>query len=171
MRHARASVPAGKPGAGLLQSHSMADVRPMLKTLDRDLLFKVILYLLAYSVVPLAEIFLFIYLGTLMGNYLVLVAAAVVGLPGASVSLGQMRRARARIRLKVVKDQRPGRELAELAGILAGTVLLVTPGFLTDLFGYLLMIPALRERFGRMLKKRLAAAFPEVSGLFRLLSM
>ena len=171
MRHARAPGTAGKPGAGLLQSPSMSDISPTLKTLDRDLLFKVILFLLAYAVVPLAEIFLFIYLGTLMGNYLVLVAAAVVGLPGASVSLGQMRRARARLRLKVITDQRPGRELAELAGIVVGGILLVTPGFLTDLLGYLLMVPAVRERFGRMLKKRLAAAFPEVNGLFRLLSM
>jgi UPF0716 protein FxsA len=149
----------------------MADMRPMLKTFDRNLLFKVILFLLTYSIVPLAEIFLFIYIGTLIGNYLVLVAAAVAGLPGASLSLGQMRRARARLRLKIVKDQGPGREISDLAGIVAGGILLLTPGFLTDLLGYLLLVPAFRERIGRALKKRLAVAFPEVNSLFRLLAL
>jgi UPF0716 family protein affecting phage T7 exclusion len=171
MQQSRAPGHAGKAATGLLQSRSMADIRPILKTLDRDFLFKVILFLLAYSVVPLAEIFLFIYLGTLMGNYLVLVAAAVAGLPGAAISLGQMRRARARLRLKVVTDKGPGREISEFAGIFAGGLLLLTPGFLTDLLGYLLLVPAIRGRLGKALKKRLGVAFPEISSLFRLLAM
>jgi UPF0716 protein FxsA len=149
----------------------MTDIRPMLRTIDRDFLFKVMLYLLACTIVPLAEIFFFIYLGTLMGNYLLLVAAAVAGLPGALISLGRMRRMRARLRLKLVKDQRPGPELTELAGIVAVGILLVTPGFLTDILGYLMMVPAVRDRAGKALKKRLVVAFPEVQGLFRFLAI
>ncbi len=149
----------------------MADVSTLLKTIDRDLLFKMILYLLAYAVVPLAEVFFFIYVGTLIGNYLVLVAAAVAGLPGACIAIGQMRRARARLRLRLVRDQRPGPELAELGGIVTAAILLVTPGFLTDILGYLMMVPQIRAKVGKALKKRLAAAFPEVQGLFRLLAL
>jgi UPF0716 protein FxsA len=149
----------------------MTDIRPMLRAIDRDFLFKVMLYLLTFCIVPLAEIFFFIYLGTLVGNYLLLVAAAVAGLPGASISLGRMRRARARLRMKLVKDQRPGPELAELAGIVAAGILLLTPGFLTDILGYLLMVPAVRDRVGKALKKRLTVAFPEIQGLFRLLAV
>jgi len=162
---------AGKTAGRLLQSRPMTDMRPMLKTIDRGLLFRLILFLLAYAVVPLAEIFLFIYIGTLIGNYLLLVVAAVAGLPGASLALGQLRRARARLRLKVVKDERPGPELGEIGGIVAGLILLVTPGFLTDLAGYLMLVPAVRARVGRAVKKRIVAAFPEVDSLLRILAM
>ena len=58
----------------------------MLKFLDRDYLFKLILALLAWSLVPLGEIFLFIYLGSLIGNSLVLMLAAVTG--GVGVCVG-----------------------------------------------------------------------------------
>jgi UPF0716 family protein affecting phage T7 exclusion len=176
MRHSATSDPrgtigAGKAGTGLLQSPSMTDIRPLLRTFDRDLLFKVIGFLLLYAIVPLAEIFLFIYLGTLIGNYLVLVAAAVAGLPGAVITFGQLRRLRARLRVKVARDQRPGREIADLAAIIAVAILLVTPGFLTDLLGYLLMVPFVRERLGRSLMKKLGAAFPEINNFFRLLAI
>ena len=146
----------------------MTDIRPSLKALDRDLLFKVILFLLVYALVPLAEIFLFIYLGTLIGNYLILVAAAVAGLPGASILLGQARRIRARLRSKAERGQRPGQELTDLAGIAVAGILLVTPGFLTDLLGYLLMVPFVRERLGGALLRKLGTAFPGISNYLRL---
>ena len=43
----------------------------MLTFLDRDFLFKLILALLVYSLLPLGEIFLFVYIGSLIGNYLI----------------------------------------------------------------------------------------------------
>jgi UPF0716 protein FxsA len=159
---------AGKAATGLLQSTSMTDIRPSLKALDRDLLFKVILFLLVYALVPLAEIFLFIYLGTLIGNYLVFVAAAVAGLPGASILLSQARRIRARLRSKADRGQRPEEELTDLAGMAVGGILLVTPGFLTDLFGYLLLVPFFRERIGGALVRKLGSTFPGISNFLRL---
>jgi UPF0716 protein FxsA len=39
----------------------------------------------------------------------------------------------------------PGRELAHGAMVLVGGALLLTPGFLTDVLGFALMVPAFRE--------------------------
>jgi hypothetical protein len=60
--------------------------------LGKDYLPKMILFLLVFAAVPLAEVFLFLYLGNLVGNYLVLVMAAVAGMAGALIAFDQFRR-------------------------------------------------------------------------------
>ena len=139
----------------------MVQFRLFLKFIDRSL-FKLILVLLSYSLVPLAEIFLFIYLGTLVGSYLILALAAVVGLVGALIAARQIQRALAKLKKKIRLGQYPGREFVDLAGILVGGILLITPGFITDLFGFLLFLPVFREALGRALVKRLHRSFKEV---------
>ena len=143
-------------------------MRPLLTFLDRGFLFKIILFLLLYSLVPLAEIFLFIALGNLIGNYLTLALAAVAGVAGALLALGQVLRTQVKLREKIRKGEHPGREFADLAGMLAGGLLLITPGFITDLFGYCLMIPFFREALGRAIVKKLGSSFRDVYEYLRL---
>jgi UPF0716 protein FxsA len=130
-------------------------VRVLIKRGAGDPLWKGIGVLLLFSLVPLAEIFLFIFIGTLIGNYLTLMAAAVIGLFGGAVVLRQVPRVLAKVKSRLRYDEHPGKELADLAGMLAGCALLVTPGFITDVLGLLLFIPALRKALGGALVKRL----------------
>ncbi len=123
----------------------MTSARQVLTLLEKDLLFKLLLAFLAYSLIPLGEIFLFLYLASLIGNYLVLVLAAVAGVAGAGAGIAQARRIAAR--LKSVSGS--PRATVEMAGLLVAGLLLVTPGFLTDLAGFLLLVPAIRLRAGR----------------------
>jgi UPF0716 protein FxsA len=146
----------------------MTDIRRLFESRNRGLLFRLILVLLVFALVPLAEVFLFIYLGDLIGNYLVLVIAAVAGIVGALVVVGQLRRARARLRAKLAARKYPGAEYVELAGLFVSAVLLITPGFITDLLGFLLLIPALRAAAGRLIVGKLARSFPEVYENLRL---
>lgn len=127
----------------------MTPTRTMIALLDRDFLFKLILALLVYSLVPLGEIFLFVYIGSLIGNYLVLICAAVVGVVGVMAGLGQLRRAASELRALLARGSHAGPQLADLAGLLAAAMLLVTPGFLTDIAGLLLLVPSLRARAAR----------------------
>jgi UPF0716 protein FxsA len=131
----------------------MTPIRLLLMFFDRDYLFKIILVLLAWSLVPLGEIFLFIYLGSLIGNSLVLILAAVVGAVGALVGVVQARRAAATLRAALARGSHPGREAVDMAGLLVSALLLITPGFVTDAVGFLLLAPSLRAWLG----KRIAA--------------
>jgi UPF0716 protein FxsA len=149
----------------------MKETHHFIKAEGRDFFFKLILVLLLFSLVPLAEIFLFIYLGELMGNYLVLVIAAVAGIGGALMAVGQAQGARDRLRAQLRAGRYPGREFADLAGIIAGGILLITPGFITDLCGYLLMIPALRRGLRRLITNKLEKSFKEVYEYLRLSSL
>ena len=124
--------------------------------------------LLLYSLVPLAEIFLFLALGNLIGNYLTLALAAVAGVAGALLALGQVQRTQAKLRAKIRKGGYPGREFADLAGMLAGGLLLITPGFITDLLGYGLMVPFFREALGKAIVKKLDRSFRDVYEYLRL---
>ena len=146
----------------------MTGARLLLKILDKDFLFKIILILLLYSLVPLAEIFLFLALGNLIGNYLTLALAAVAGVAGALVALGQVQRTQGKLREKIRRGEYPGREFADLAGMVAGGLLLVTPGFITDLIGYGLMIPFFREALGRAIVQKLDRSFKDVFAYLRL---
>ena len=136
----------------------MTPTRTMIALLDRDFLFKLILALLVYSLVPLGEIFLFVYIGSLIGNYLVLICAAVVGVVGAMAGLGQVRRAASELRALLARGSYAGPQLADTAGLVAAAILLVTPGFLTDIAGLLLLVPSLRaraaRRFAAMMKRQ-----------------
>jgi UPF0716 protein FxsA len=149
----------------------MKETHHFIHAVGKDFLFKLILILLLYSLVPLAEIFLFIYLGELIGNYLVLVIAAVAGMGGALIALSQVQAARERLRAQLKAGRYPGREFADMAGIIVSGILLITPGFITDLLGYLLMIPALRDAVRGLIRSKLDRSFKDIYTYLRLSSL
>jgi UPF0716 protein FxsA len=133
----------------------MRELRLFVRFIGRDFLFKLIFALLVYSLVPLAEIIFFIYLSNLIGKWLILVVAAVAGLPGVLIAHNQLQGILGRVRAKMSSRQYLGSEVVQLLALLAGGILLVTPGFLTDVLGYLLMVPSLRNFFGRALIRKM----------------
>ena len=132
----------------------MTPDRTFLALLDRDYLPRLLLVLLAYAVVPLGEIFFFLFLGSLIGNYLVLVLAVVTGVGGAFAGIMQVRRLAASARTA---------PSPEVAGLAAAAVLLITPGFLTDVLGLLLLVPAIRHWAGERAATSLRARAPGLS--------
>jgi UPF0716 protein FxsA len=149
----------------------MKETHHFINAAGKDFFFKLILILLLYSLVPLAEIFLFIYLGELIGNYLVLVLAAVAGMGGALIAFSQAQGAMERLKAQLRAGRYPGPEFADLAGVIVSGILLITPGFITDLCGYLLMIPALRDGLRGILKSKLEKSFKEIYQYLRLSSL
>ncbi len=55
-----------------------------------------------------------------------------------------------RIQSKVGQGQLPGRELGDRAAILVSDAFLISPGFITDVQGFLLLIPPVRYVVYRM---------------------
>jgi UPF0716 protein FxsA len=140
----------------------MTDTRPLARFLERDYLFKLILFLLVYAAVPVGEIFLFIWLGNLIGNYLTFALAAVAGVVGAFVALSQGLRIWAKLREKLGRGADPTEQLVDAAGLLVSAVLLVTPGFFTDLVGYALLVPAARVAVGTFVVRKMGRTVEDV---------
>lgn len=63
----------------------------------------------------------------------------------------------ARIRGKVNEGQLPGRELSDGAAILVAGAFLISPGFLTDTLGFLLLVPTVREAIHRSITRRFSS--------------
>ena len=104
----------------------------------------VAILILVFLVVPFVELFVIIQVGQAIGvlNTIgVLIAVSVVGAWLVKrEGLAVLRRAQARVDQGAV----PGRELVDGVLILFAGALLMTPGFVTDLVGILLLLPPVR---------------------------
>lgn len=122
-----------------------------------------ILFLL-FVAIPIAEIALFIYVGGQIGLLPTLVAIVLTAAIGSFLVSRQGAAALADVRTAFFSARFPGRELAHGAMIVVAGAFLVTPGFLTDAIGFLLLVPPVREAARRAAMKRLSGRWTVVSG-------
>ena len=111
---------------------------------------------IAFIVVPLAELAVIIAVGDLIGLLPTLLLLLVVSAAGAWLSKREGLAAWRRFQLALADGRVPTVEVADGAMILLAGALLLTPGFLTDVVGILLLLPPTRAT-ARRLAPRLAA--------------
>ena len=117
-----------------------------------------LIILLVLVCVPLAEIAAFIVIGDAIGLWptlLTVIATAVVG----SILLRQQGLMTAqKARAELAHNRMPMRSLFDGLCLFAAGLLLLTPGFITDLIGFVLFIPSIRgllaDRLVRHLEQR-----------------
>ena len=123
---------------------------------------------LSLLLLPIVEIAVFIMVGDRIGVLPTLglvVLNAVIGIvllrrQGLSTLL--------RIRQEVQAGRSPGRELVHGVMIVLAAFLLIVPGLVTDVIGYLLFIPSVRDLAWRLLKGRVTVmAMPGGAGFRR----
>lgn len=111
--------------------------------------------ILLFTLVPFAELALLIWIGERIGVLPTFALIVVTGVLGASLARLQGLATWARFRRALGEGRLPGTELIEgLMILLAGAVLL-TPGILTDLVGFTLLIPPARRFLVRWAEPRL----------------
>ena len=109
---------------------------------------------LAFLLVPLVEIALFIQVGGLIGLWPTLGIVILTAILGTYLVRSQGRRALEELRGSFRQLRDPTRPLAHGAMILFSGALLLTPGFFTDAVGFLLLIPSVRDLVMREAAKR-----------------
>jgi UPF0716 protein FxsA len=139
----------------LVSSVRMLTHRTVLGLLRPDSLRDLLFLLLLWALVPLGEIMLLLYLGSLVGTYLVLAVTAATTLIGILVIVSQLRGEIAELMRRVSSGEPPGAELSSIAGALAAAFLLLSPGLVTDLAAFVLMSPRTRGRVGGALLRRM----------------
>ena len=109
--------------------------------------------MILFVTVPFIELYILIEMGSRLGVIPTLGLVVITGIAGAALAkhqgLGVMRR----IQSEMSFGQMPGDALFDGLLVLIGAILLLTPGILTDLTGFLLLIPGTRLIFKRYLKK------------------
>ena len=114
------------------------------------------LVFVAFVVVPLVEIYVLIQVGQVIGAWWTVVLLIVASVLGAWLVRREGGRAWAALRAALASGRMPARELADGALILIGGTLMLTPGFVTDLVGMLLILPVTRPLARRALTRVVA---------------
>jgi len=110
---------------------------------------------LAFTVVPAIEIYLFITVGGHIGILKTMLLVVATGFAGAYLARLQGLQTMLRVRQSLALGRMPTQELMDAVLILAAGLLLLTPGFLTDAVGLLLLFPECRRYVKQYLRNRL----------------
>ncbi|MDF1507011.1 membrane protein FxsA [Robertmurraya sp. DFI.2.37] len=111
--------------------------------------------LLLLLIIPAGEIFVLLLSGRIIGVWTTLSIIILTGVIGAYLAKRQGLEALRRAQLDMQYGRVPGEAIVDGMCILVGGVLLLTPGFITDAIGFLLLIPLTRLYFKGFLKKGL----------------
>jgi UPF0716 protein FxsA len=103
-----------------------------------------VVLLVAFLLVPIVEIYVILQVGHLIGGWPTVALLVFESLLGAWIVRREGRRAWRALTTTFREGGLPERELADAALVLVGGVLLLTPGFVTDVFGFLFVLPFTR---------------------------
>jgi UPF0716 protein FxsA len=107
--------------------------------------------LAAFIVVPLVEIYVLIQVGQAIGAWWTILLLVADSILGAWLIRREGGRAWQALQTALSSGRMPARELADGALILIGGTLMLAPGFVTDAFGILLILPFTRPVARRLL--------------------
>jgi UPF0716 protein FxsA len=110
----------------------------------------------AFVVVPLAEIYVLIQVGQVIGPWWTILLLVLDSILGSWLIKREGGRAWRSLRTALETGRMPARELADGALILVGGTLMLSPGFVTDAFGILLILPFTRPVARRLLTQLVA---------------
>ena len=110
--------------------------------------------ILLFTIVPLVELYILIKIGSHIGGSNTILLVIMTAVLGAWLARLQGLRTLRQMQLSLSQGQIPAEELIDGVLILAGGILLLTPGVLTDLFALVLLFPFTRTHFKRWLRRR-----------------
>jgi UPF0716 protein FxsA len=112
-----------------------------------------LLLVILFVLVPIAEIYVIIQVGQAIGALWTVLILIVDSLIGARLLSRQGRRAWASFQSALAEGRMPHREVLDGVLIVLGGAFLLTPGFITDAVGLLLLIPPTRTAFRGLLTR------------------
>jgi len=111
------------------------------------------LLLLVFIVVPILEIYVIIQVGQVIGAAWTIVLLIADSIFGSWLIRREGRRAWLALNTALESGRMPAAELADGALILVGGTLMLSPGFVTDAFGILMILPFTRPIARRLLTR------------------
>jgi UPF0716 protein FxsA len=110
-----------------------------------------------FVIVPIAELALIIQVGQAIGVWWTIALLIADSVLGSMLMRSQGRAAWRRFNQATAVGRVPAREVLDGVLVIFGGALLLTPGFVTDIFGLLFLLPPTRAIFRGLLVRRLGA--------------
>jgi UPF0716 protein FxsA len=114
------------------------------------------LLILLFILVPIAEIAVIIQVGEAIGVWWTVALLIADSVLGSLLMRSQGRAAWRRFNAALAERRPPAREVLDGVLVIFGGALLLTPGFITDVFGAIFLLPPTRAVVRRLLVKRFA---------------
>src|SRR5215208_5272183 len=115
-----------------------------------------LLLVVIFIVVPIAELAVLIQIGELIGVWWTIALLVADAILGSLLARSQGRRVWQRFNEALRAGRAPAREVMDGALVLFGGALLLTPGFLSDILGIVLLLPPTRALVRAVLVRRFA---------------
>jgi UPF0716 protein FxsA len=108
------------------------------------------MFMILFLLVPVAEIVVFVQVGSRIGAGMTVLLVVVSAVVGVWLVRRQGLATATRVQAMVARGESPALGMLEGLALLAAGVLLVVPGFLTDIAAFVLLIPPLRRGIIRL---------------------
>jgi UPF0716 protein FxsA len=115
-----------------------------------------LLLIVVFIIVPIAELYVLIQIGSAIGILPTIALLILDSVLGAALMRSQGRAAWMRFNRALAEGRMPGREVMDGALVIFGGALLLTPGFLSDFLGLILLLPPTRAIVRTVLVRRFA---------------
>lgn len=125
-------------------------------------MFPILLFL--FIAVPVIEIALFIQVGGVLGVWPTIALVLLTAIVGASLVRSQGLQTLLTVQQRLAQGQLPAQQILEGVMLAVAGVLLLTPGFFTDILGMLVLLPAPRAYFAKQLMSRVVVGNIHASG-------
>lgn len=109
---------------------------------------------LAFTLIPVAEIYLIIKLGGFLGAFNTVAIIILTGFAGAALARMQGLETMLRVRQSLQQGLVPAEEMVDALLIFIAGIVLLTPGFITDAAGLLLLFTPSRFYIKRFLRRK-----------------
>jgi UPF0716 protein FxsA len=109
-----------------------------------------------FVALPIVEIYVIIQVGQAIGALPTVALLVVESVFGGWLVKHEGRRAWEALRTTLTTGRLPGRELLDAGLVLVGGTLLLTPGFVTDVFGFFFVLPVTRPLARRLVTSAVA---------------
>lgn len=112
--------------------------------------------LLLFTLIPLVELYILIEIGSHFGVMTTIVIIIGTGVLGAYLAKQQGFRVWLNIQTEVGQGRFPANDLIDGLLLLVAGVVLLTPGLLTDMMGFIILFPVTRQYIREWVKKKLS---------------
>jgi UPF0716 protein FxsA len=116
------------------------------------------LFFALFIIIPIIEITVLMQVGELIGVWPTIVIVVISAWLGAKYVRLQGLATMQSVQSKMAQGEMPSSEIVTGLVLLVAGVLLVTPGFVTDIFGLLLLIPSVRQLLATTVQKYIKTA-------------
>lgn len=109
---------------------------------------------LCFTLIPVFELYLLIKVGAIIGGLNTILLVIISGFLGAWLAKREGMNTIIKLKMNLQQGLMPAEELLDAVIIFIAGVVLVTPGFITDIMGLILLWPVTRNQIKRILRKK-----------------